>query len=98
MKKLLSMTIIAIVVLAMSVVNVYAAGESVGIKITPNPTTVKAGETVTITFSTTNFKAITSANGLAGISGTISYDKTKFEELKFNANGSLSVIVEKSKF
>lgn len=81
MKKLLCIAVMTIFALSTCVLNVYAASNC-EIKITPSSEIIKAGDEVTLTFSTRNFSGITSNNGLAGIEATLNYDNTIFEDVK----------------
>lgn len=80
MKKYLKITILAIMVILMSFVNVYAADEPTAATVTLNPskTEVNKGETFTVTM------LVKCETGICDFDGVLKYDKAQIELDKYN--------------
>ncbi len=82
MKKIFVAILMTIVVMSMCVFTVQAAA-SVKVQMALDKTTVKAGDTVTLTISTSDFVDV-SGDGIFAISGKFVFDKDTFETLTAN--------------
>ena len=80
MKKLVSIMVVAMMILAMCVTTVYAADPTASIKIVPSASEVKAGGKISITFRARDLNLI-DAQGLYTLSANIVYDTKVFEKL-----------------
>lgn len=76
--KILSFLTIIVIMLAVILSNssVFAEGESCTIKLSADSTTVKKGETITVTIKATNINAGT---GIMGFAGELVYDSSDFD-------------------
>lgn len=69
-------TILLIVFMAIGSRNVYAEGESCTIKLSADSTTVKKGQTITVTIKATNINAGT---GIIGFAGQLTFTSSDFD-------------------
>lgn len=80
MKKIIGTIIISIIILSMSMLNVYSI-KSVSMRISPSKGEVKQGEIISFTFSTTDLQLDANEQGLGGISGYVDISENVFENL-----------------
>lgn len=80
MKKIISIIMVSIIILSMSMLNVYAI-KAVSMRISPSKGEVKQGELITFTFSTTDLQLDSNDQGIQGIEGYIDINKNIFEDI-----------------
>ena len=78
MKKVLSITIILCVLFVLIAMPVQATGESCSIQITPDKSTLNAGDTVNVTFATRDLN-LGNTQGLFMISGKIYLKQLQYQ-------------------
>lgn len=105
MKKLsLLVTLVLMLVISLGSFSVFAEGESCTIKLAAESTSVKKGETITVTIKATNINAGT---GIMGFAGELVYDANDFDVEVTKANqwstptcvakdGSITIQTERS--
>lgn len=85
-KKCIILLLIITIISGISYTVKSASGDSYNVKMNADKTTLKSGETVTITLKLDNIKIESGEKGLGSYEGSIEYDKNIFEDLKMTGN------------
>lgn len=82
-KKLIIMALIVSILIALVNINISNAADNAKIVLSADKTQISAGDKVVVTVKVTSISGV--EEGIIGLSGTLSYDNTKFENITLAA-------------
>lgn len=82
-KKLIILALIISILIALVNINISNAADNAKIVLSADKTQISAGDKVTVTVKITDITGV--SEGIIGLSGTLSYDNTKFENITVSA-------------
>lgn len=85
-KKCIILLLIMIIISGINYTVRSANGDSYNVKMNADKTTLKTGDTITISLKLDNIKIESGEKGLGSYEGSIEYDKNIFEDLKMTGN------------
>lgn len=85
-KKCIILLLIMTIIIGINCTVKSESGDSYSVKMNADKTTLKTGDTVTISLKLDNIKIESGEKGLGSYEGSIKYDKNIFEDLKMTGN------------